>query len=129
MLRLAYVVAWLAGLMYLAFGVMFIVDPLGTMSMAGLTLTGDLAATELRAFYGGLEIALGLLICIFASRRQRLADALLLSTISYGGIGSARLVGIAMAGSTTPFLTFALCIELGMALISILLHRSIAKAI
>ena len=50
---------WLGGVGYLAFGAAFLIDPLQTLAAAGIALSGDLAATELRAFYGGLEVALG----------------------------------------------------------------------
>jgi hypothetical protein len=78
---------------------------------AGIALQGDLAATELRAFYGGLELALGgLLIAADLGGARR--HGLILCLASYGGIGAARVLGIALAGSATPFLWFALGTEL-----------------
>ncbi|MBD8525602.1 DUF4345 family protein [Pseudomarimonas arenosa] len=105
----------LGGLGFLAFGAMFMVAPLQTMAMAGIELQGGLAATELRAFYGGLELALAALLLRAALRPQLHAEGLLLMAFAYGGIGTARFIGIALEGSATPFLWFALGTEWGLA--------------
>ena len=110
------VVLWISGLGMLGFGLAFLWAPLETMAAAGLSLEGALAATELRAFYGGLEVALGLLILACALRAERLRDGLVLSLAIYGGIGLARLAGMLIDGSDTPFLRFALATELGLAI-------------
>ena len=112
------IVLWLGGLGFIAFGAAFLIAPLQTMAMAGIPLQGDVAATELRAFYGGLELALGLLLLRSAINPLRWSEGLLLSLVAYGGIGGARLLGIAVAGSATPFLWFAAATEVGLALMS-----------
>lgn len=106
---------WIAGLCFLGFGVAFLVAPLQTLGATGIVLEGSLAATELRAFYGGLEVALGLLL-IAAARSPRFEEAgLWLCGAGYGGIGLARLLGIVLAGEGTSFLWFALATELALA--------------
>ena len=112
------IVLWLGGLGFIGFGAAFLVAPLQTMAMIGIPLQGTLAATELRAFYGGLELALGLLLLRAALKPALWSEGLLVSLAAYGGIGGARLLGIALAGSATPFLWFATAIELGLALMS-----------
>jgi hypothetical protein len=107
---LARVVLWLGGLGFLGFGLAFLVQPLETLAAAGVALQGDIAATEIRAFYGGLEVALGALL-LAADLRGRRREGLILSLASYGGIGTARLLGILLAGGASPFLWFALATE------------------
>ena len=87
-----------------------------TMAAAGLVLEGSLASTELRAFYGGLEVALGLLMLTCAVRTGRLRDGLILALAIYGSIGLARLGGMLVSGADTPFLRFALATELALAI-------------
>lgn len=106
---------WIAGLCFLGFGAAFLIAPLETLGATGIVLSGDLAATELRAFYGGLEVGLGLLLLAAARCPAYQRAGLWLCLASYGGIGLARLLGIALAGSGTPFLWFALATELGLA--------------
>src|SRR6187455_2958940 len=112
---LARVLLWLSGLGYVAFGVAFLVAPLRSMALAGIELQGAIAATELRAFYGGLELALGGLIVAAAVAPGRLRDGLLLTLASYGAIGATRLVTMLATGTDSPFLRFAVGVELGLA--------------
>lgn len=119
----ARVVVWISGLCLLGFGLAFLWAPLPTMAAAGLSLEGALAETELRAFYGGLEVALGILVCACAVRANRLRDGLVLSLAIYGGIGLARLAGMALSGADTTFLRFALATELGLAIAALVALR------
>ncbi len=112
---LAGVVLWLSGLSLVAFGVMFLAAPLATMAMAGIVLEGAVAATELRAFYGGLELALGLVVVACALDRARWRDGLALTFAIFAGIGLSRLAGMIASGADTPFLRFALATELALA--------------
>jgi hypothetical protein len=112
------IVLWLGGLGFLGFGVAFLVAPLSSFAMAGLQLQGAVAATELMAFYGGLEIALGGLIVACALRPARRSDGLLLMLATYAGIGMARTAGMLATGADSPFLRVALALELGLALLA-----------
>jgi len=112
---LAKVLLWVAGLGYVGFGAAFLVAPLRTMALAGIELQGTIAATELRAFYGGLELALGGLIVAAALVPGRLRDGLVLTLVSYGAIGATRLVAMLATGADAPFLRFAVLVELGLA--------------
>jgi hypothetical protein len=125
---LAAVVLWIGGLGFLGFGLAFLIAPLDTMALAGIELHGTLAAIELRAFYGGLEIGLGLLLIAAALRGDQHRPGLLLCMASYGGIGLARALGIALAGSATPFLWLALAVELGLALLALITWRGVGTA-
>jgi hypothetical protein len=127
MVALARITLWLGGLGFLAFGLAFLIAPLETMAAAGLQLQGDLAATELRAFYGGLELALGaLLIAADLHPAARQAD-----TAEAGQAQDqpmpARLLGIALAGSATPFLWAALATELTLATLSAVALRGLPR--
>ena len=115
MKTLAQVLLWVSGLGYAGFGVAFLLAPLRTMALAGIALEGGVAAVELRAFYGGLELALGALIVAAALVPGRLRDGLLLTLASYGAIGGTRLVAMLATGTHTPFLRYAVIVELGLA--------------
>jgi hypothetical protein len=122
-------VLWLGGLGFLAFGAAFLLAPLPTFALAGLVLSGPVAATELMAFYGGMELAIGglILACgLFPSRRR---DGLLLMAVVYAGIGLARGAGMLTTGAATSFLWTALALELGLALLALIaLRRSSSSA-
>ncbi|MDZ4812652.1 MAG: DUF4345 family protein [Pseudomonadota bacterium] len=105
----------LSGLSLLAFGVAIAYAPLRVMAMADVVATGAAAAVELRAFYGGLELALGALILICAWRPERRRDGLWLSVFIYAGVGITRAVGMLIDDIHTHFLGVALLVELGTA--------------
>ena len=95
MKTLAQVLLWVSGLGYAGFGVAFLLAPLRTMALAGITLEGGVAAVELRAFYGGLELALGALIVAAALAPGRLRDGLRVRRdgVRLAGAGSGDQIG------------------------------------
>jgi hypothetical protein len=115
---LALVVLWLSGLSLFGFGVAFIVAPLKTMASAGIVLESAVAATELRAFYGGLEVALGALVLACALLPARRRDGLILTLAVFAAIGVTRLAGMMIDGADSGFLRFALASELGLAVLA-----------
>ncbi len=114
---------WLSGLSFLGFGIAFLFDPVGTLLLAGVATEGAIAATELRAFYGGVEVALGALLLFCATRATRWRDGLWLTLICYGAIGVTRVAGMAMDGSDSFFLRFAASTEIGFAVLAIIALR------
>jgi hypothetical protein len=126
-MKLARITLWLGGIGFLGFGLAFLVAPLQTLSSTGITVTGDIAAAEFRAFYGGLEVALGLLLIGADLRADARRHGLLLACAAYGGIGAARALGMALGSVATPFLWFALGTELLLAtLAAVALRRGAA---
>jgi hypothetical protein len=114
-MKLARITLWLGGLGFVGFGLAFLVAPLQMLSSTGIVVSGDLAAAELRAFYGGLELALGMLLIAADLRPAARRHGLVLAFAAYGGIGAARALGMAVGGVATPFLWFALATELVLA--------------
>jgi hypothetical protein len=105
----------LAGLGFLGYGIAFLLAPEATLAGAGMQLTGTGAVVELRAFYGGLEVGLGLWLLFAALREKLLRPGLWLTLASNGGIGGSRLLGLALGGAWNPFFGYALPWELGFA--------------
>jgi hypothetical protein len=105
----------LGGLGFVAFGAWFLVDPIGALALAGIGVSGAAAATEFRAFYGGLELALGWLLIACAVDRRRRSDGLLLMLATYAGVAIARGIGLAIDREFTAFLQAALATEIGLA--------------
>ena len=98
----------LAGLGFLGFGLWFLV----------ITATGAPAATEFRAFYGGLEVGLGLLMLVAAAKPEWRSAGLWLVIATNGGIAAGRLLGVALDGVWVPFFTYALVWEVGFAVLA-----------
>jgi hypothetical protein len=109
------IVLWLSALSLLAFGGAFLFAPLGTLALTGIELEGEQAAAEIRAYYGGMQLALGLAIAWCALRRTRWKDGLALTVLAIGGVGLARLFGMVVEPALSFYLMFALIIELVLA--------------
>lgn len=110
-MEFARLVLWLSGLGFLAFGAAFMLDPLGTLAATGIVVSGDLAAAELRAFYGGFELGVGALILASDLAARHRPYGLLLTLGAYGGIAIGRAIGMLAGSVATPFLWFALAVE------------------
>lgn len=121
MKNLNIVVITIAGLGFVAFGIVFLCWPDMVLPGLGIQTLQPQAQVEIRAMYGGLELGLGiLLLSCFSAERQRFG--LQLSLASYGGLGTARLLSMLVIGVATPFLLFALAWEgtlAGLALLAL----------
>jgi hypothetical protein len=83
-------------MIYLIFGIMFFIDPAACSKGLGFVNLSPEALIEIRAVYGGLEIALGLGI-LFLLKHDPLS-ASYLSFISLWGFAGGRIIGITLAG-------------------------------
>ena len=121
MKNLNIVVITVAGLGFVAFGILFLCWPDMLLPGVGIQALQPQAQVEIRAMYGGLELGLGiLLLSCFEAQRQRFG--LQLSLASYGGLAFARMASMLVIGVATPFLWTALIWEIviaGLALLAL----------
>jgi hypothetical protein len=100
------------------FGLAFLLVPDTTLGWAGLELSGVGARTELRTFYGGLELGLAAVLIACLRRPARHRDGLWLTLAIFASLAGARLVGLATDREFSTFLGLALATELGLALLA-----------
>jgi hypothetical protein len=119
------VVLVVAGAFALLAGVACLVAPASFAAQAGLTTTPS-GLTEIRAFYGGLQVGLGCFL-IWCSRQQRLIlEGLLLVVFTVGAIGLARVLGILIDREPTGYLVANLAVEaitVGLVAAAVARHR------
>jgi hypothetical protein len=118
--RFANVLLCLAGLGFLGFGLWFVVDPVVPLASMGVAVSGAGATTEIRAFYGGLELGLGLFLLAAAFRRDWRRPALWLCLCANAGIGLVRGYGLLRGEPWIGFFGYALAWELGFAMLAAL---------
>jgi hypothetical protein len=125
--RFPVIVLVLAALGFLGFGLWLVVDPVG--GLAGVDITGATTAgvIELRAFYGGLEVGLGLFLLACAARPDWRVPGLWLVLAGNLAIGLTRLAGIASTGVFTAFFGYALAWEIGFPLLAAFALRRLAR--
>ncbi len=95
----------------LPYGIQCLLDPKAVTDMAGVVAEGANAATELRAAYGGFQIAAALLCGVAVFRPALRAGALLFVVIWLGGNALGRAYGLSLAGEASGYIQFALAYE------------------
>lgn len=103
----------------LGFGVVMLVAPAGLLASIGIVLQTPEAITEIRAFYGGLEIGLGLALLFCLIQPGLLRPGLALSALCYGTVALCRFGGMLVDGSGGSFLYTALIFESVLCLASV----------
>lgn len=103
----------LAALGFLGFGAWLVFDPVGGLAGVGIAGTTPAGVIELRAFYGGLEIGLGLFLLLCAAQPDWRTPGLWLVLLSNLAIGLTRLYGIGDSGVFNNFFAAALVWEFG----------------
>jgi hypothetical protein len=94
----------LTGIIFLAFGLAGLFVPTALLAPVGVLLPVPAAVAEMRGFYGGLEIGIGLFL-LLSSRTPRYAEAAtLLAALGLAGIPAGRLLGVLLDGpANLPF--------------------------
>src|SRR3990167_699882 len=103
----------LAALGFLGFGAWLLVDPVGGLAGVGIAGRSAGGVVELRAFYGGLEIGLGLFLLLCSARPDWRVPGLWLVLLGNLCIGLTRLYGIGDSGEVNTFSAAALAWEFG----------------
>ena len=103
----------------LGFGLLMLIAPADLLASIGIALQSPEALTEIRAFYGGLEIGLGLALLFCLIQPGMLRQGLALSALCYGTVALCRAGGMLVDGSGGSFLTIALIFESALSLASV----------
>ncbi len=108
-MKLSKIVLLSGGLIYLAFGLLFFLNPYTITEMDGIILPTSSSANHIRAILGGTEMGLGFLLILFAFKREYLQQGLLVLFFSIGLASLARFYGILFteAGDTSNIVSFA----------------------
>ena len=121
LIKLAQGYLLLQGIVFFGLGVWFLIEPTTMASAIGLIPESPAGFTELRAVYGGLEIALGIFLVVTGCRANWSEIGLWLLLSCYGGITTGRIIGILLDQPDDIFTLELLSFEAGSLLIAILL--------
>ena len=102
----------LSALIWLPYGLFCALQPGYLAEAAGVVATTPTGTTELRAMYGGLQAAIG---CLRGAVTRTALVAL--GTLA-AGLGSARLLGLALDGGFSAYTGFGLGFEWTSALVA-----------
>ncbi|TJY58402.1 DUF4345 domain-containing protein [Sinimarinibacterium sp. CAU 1509] len=95
-----------------AAGVLYCLLPVRLFALGGEVLSVPSAVTDVRATYGGIQIALGILVLSYARSSQGLKPARALLVLVLGSVGSLRLLGAAVDGGEQSVNAVAAVVEI-----------------
>lgn len=108
-----------SGVMFISFGLWALIAPVHLAALVHFDLMDSFARTEMRAFYGGLEIGFGLFLCISGLNSLSHRTALLSCACTLSGIAICRIIGIMIDGTAgSTFMIGALSLEVVGAVVS-----------
>ena len=107
---------FLSALIWLPYGIYCLWVP-HSLAQAGITATSATGTTELRAMYGGLQMAVGALALAGAVRGSLRRTALVAIGSLTLGLGSARLLGLLLDHSFSQYTGLGLAFEWTSALL------------
>lgn len=89
-------------LVFGGFGVFFLVWPNEMAHQVRLQLDGPMAVTEIRAFYGGLQIGLATFFLVCVVSRRWLVAGLTAGGLAFAGLAAGRIFGIVVDQPEDP---------------------------
>lgn len=93
-------------------GLAYFIRPEEMASFSGALLMGNAAVTEVRAYYGGLQLGLAAYLAMALLRMDLLRPALLLLVLLYSSLALARIAGLWLdGGAQQTFNLYALLLE------------------
>jgi hypothetical protein len=115
----------LSVVIWLPYGLYCLLSPGSLAETAGVVATTPTGTPELRAMYGGLQTAIGLLALAGFLRGSLTRTALVSIGLLTAGLGAARLLGVVLDGGFSAYTGMGLGFEWTSALVSRwLLRRS-----
>lgn len=114
-------VLWVLAVVFVAFGVVALIQPSAMTGPPGLDASAAGAVTEVRALYGGLQLGLGAFLIWAVLDPSRWASGLLAYGFLIGAVGDSRFVGLLIDGNWTGFHLFALGFEWTTSLLALFL--------
>jgi hypothetical protein len=91
----------LAAFVFAGIGVTFLFKPLEGASLVEIALPTAMARTDLRAAYGGFDLAFGVFLAVCALRTDWIRPGLAALALATAGFASGRIWGIAAEGTAT----------------------------
>jgi Domain of unknown function (DUF4345) len=118
---------FLGGAVFAAIGLGFLVMPVQWAAIVEISLPTATARTDLRATYGGFDLAVGIFLVLSASRPRWVRPGLVAFGLAAAGFGSGRLLGILVEGTASPLMLGFAAIETVSAVLAFALLRRLPR--
>jgi hypothetical protein len=105
----------LMGITTFGFGSAYLIVPRTMAALGGIAITRPAAEAELRGYYGGLQVGMGILFFSGLLRPAMARVGLWAAAILFAANGLGRLFGIVLAGAVDSFNASGVLFEFGFA--------------
>jgi hypothetical protein len=119
----------ISALVWIPYGIYCWFQPGFLEAAAGVAATTPTGTTELRAMYGGLQVAIGALMAAALVRPSIVPAALFSTAFLCGGLGIARFAGAVADASFSAYTLSGLAFEFGLLAVAVWLIRSNAELV
>lgn len=102
----------MTAIVYLAIGIIFLVDPVYWASSIDISLPTTTAIIDLRATYGGCMFAIAVFLFYCLKSSNLLKAGLIFQLISFAGFGLSRFAGILIDGPPRAIMYYLLIAEI-----------------
>lgn len=113
----------LAAIVFAGLGIGFLVAPVPWASVVEVSLPTATARTDLRATYGGFDLAVGVFLGLCALRPEWIRPGLVALGLAAAGFAGGRLLGILLEGTASPLMLSFAVIEAVTAFLAFVLLR------
>lgn len=127
-MTLARVSLAITGVLFVILGLAFLVEPGRMANIVGIEADRGRASIEVRAMYGGLELALGVFFLVATSRTRWFRAALAVQALGFAGLAAGRIVGMALDGVDRRMIGLTV-IEIGGAVLGLVAFRQAKNAL
>jgi hypothetical protein len=129
MMKLPVIWLWIVCILFVGFGVGFIVMPAELAELVtGAAPHEPSAIIDMRATYGGVALGVGLFIGLCARRSEWLRAGLVAALLTSACLGAARFLGIVVDGSPNAFMVVFLLSEVASVALSAIALRQVRAA-
>lgn len=123
-MKAARAVLWIAGLMFIGFGLAFTLWPLPTGRLVEIPLPTPTARIDFSATYGGFSLGFGAFLLACTRRAAWLEPGLLAAAAALAGLALVRTLGI-LAAAGPP--NIGLAVEITGVVVSVLALRHLRR--
>ena len=109
----------ITGLIFFSYGAFLIYDPKQLINIANFSISENTALTELRAMYGGIQLALGLFMLACFRHERLIPPCLLLMSLVFFCLAATRTLGLIIDPADSGYNFNATIYESFSAIISI----------
>lgn len=118
-MQAAKILVMVTALVFISYGVLFLLFPSCMLTwVTNSTVTTSSALIDIRATYGGMSLAVGIVLLLLARRAQTLGVGLTMTFILMLGMALGRIIGMLFDGQANQVMFVYLALELLVVVVS-----------